>query len=83
MNDRYLILKFLIRNIKDDHLAVYIYSCGHERSKTTAINIVYKLINKIFSNIFNNNLIIETIKEYLEFKRHQYKTGEIMIKPKY
>ena len=83
MNDRYLILKFLIRNVKDDHLAVYLYSYGHNKSKITAINHLHKLLNQVFSNVFSYQLMNSVIKEYLDFKLYQYKTGEIIVKPRY
>ena len=81
--NKYLIIKFLSRTFKDDHLAVYLYSIGKSRTQTTAINHVIKNINYVFSSTYPEHYLIIIVKEYLEFKKHQYQNGEIKLKPLY
>jgi hypothetical protein len=83
MNDKYLIIKFLSRTIKDDNLAVYLYCCGQFRSQTTAVNYVMNNLKNIFSSAYSEHYVLIIVKEYLDFKKHQYQNGEINVKPLY
>ena len=82
-SDRELILKFLNREYKDDHPAIYLYACGQHRSQTTAIFNVIKYSKIIFYPCFSDYFLHTIIEEFLEFKKCQYNNGEIIVKPIY
>lgn len=82
-SDRELILKFLGKEYKDDHPSIYLYSCGQRRSQNTAIFNIIKYTRLIFYPCFNDYFLHTIIEEFLEFKKSQYKNGEIIIKPIY
>lgn len=81
--DKELILNFLRREYKNEHPSLYLFSCGQVRSQKTAIYNILKYTRFIFFPCFNDDYLIEIITEYLNFKKEQYKNGEIKVKPLY
>jgi hypothetical protein len=79
MTYRELIIKYLNRHYTDDHPYVYLYSMGQKRSQTTAMAKLGPKLLKVFSG--NERKLHTIIIEYMEFKKEQYKNGEITIKP--
>ena len=81
--DRELIIKMLNREYKDDHPSVYLYVCGQERAQKTAIFHIIKYVRVIFYGCFDDYILKTHIIEFLEYKKDQYKKGEIKVKPVY
>lgn len=81
--DKELILKFLNREYKDEHPSIYLYCCGQQRSQNTAVFNILKYTRFIFYPCFEDNYLINMIKEFLNDKKEQYKNGEIIVKPLY
>lgn len=81
--DRELILNFLKREYKDEHPSLYLYVCGQRRSQQTSVFNILKYTRFIFYPCFTDNFLIEIIKEFLDFKKEQYKNNEIKVKALY
>ena len=83
MTDSELIWKFLSREYPDDHVAVYLYVCGHTRSPNTAMEKVIPLVITIFSPPLSENFVKTVVKAFFDNKKRQYLKGEIKVKSIY
>ena len=83
MTDSELIWKFLVRNYPDDHQAIYLYCCGQERSAHTAIKKIQEFTNVIFGDVIQKELVYVTIKGFLDYKKKEYKKGNVTVKSIY
>jgi len=83
MSDSEIIWKFLVREYQDDHPLIYIYVCGKIRSETTSYTKMLEQIKPIFYPSMSEQIIISTIRGFLERKKKQYKNGEIKVKAIY
>ena len=82
--NRELIIKCLNREYKDSNPALYLYICGQNRARETAIGNILKYTNVVFYGCsFRQDFVINCIKEFLDYKRHQYINDEIKIKTLY
>lgn len=83
MQDSQLIWKLLARDYPDDHVVIYLYSCGNVRSPITAMNRVMDDIERIFCPPMSETYLKKIVKGFLDYKKKQYINGEIKIKPIY
>jgi hypothetical protein len=82
MTERDIILKYLNRAYDNTNPLVSIYVSGIVTTPKRAIDHLANDIYKIFVGI-PNETIQKAIKEFLETKKKQYLSGEIMLKPMY
>lgn len=83
MSDEIIIYKFLKKEFKDDSVAIYLYCCGNDRSKTTAINKALTITKPIFKPFIDDDTILHVIKTFFEWNRNQYIIGYLVVKPIY
>lgn len=83
MTDSELIWKFLEKNIKNDHPAVYLYACGNLRSPITAVNKVLAEVESVFCPPYKHQFVTVVIKGFLDNKKKLYSKGLIKVKPLY
>ena len=83
MSDSIIIWKFLSNEFHNDHPVVYLYACGQKRSQETAIIKAMNILGEIFCPPYTMIFIKQMLKQFLERKKQQYKSGEIKIKPIY
>lgn len=83
MEDSMIIWKFLTREYPNNHQVIYLYVCGNTRSPVTAVEQVMKITRKIFGPALNDHYIQTVVKGYLDYKKKQYRNGEIPVKPIY
>ena len=83
ITDEIIIFKFLKKEFKNDSVGIYLYCCGNDRSKTTAINKAITITNPIFKPFIDDDTILNVIKVFFEFNRNQYILGNIFVKPIY
>jgi hypothetical protein len=83
MADGELIWRFLDKNYKNDHPAVYLYCVGQKYSPQTGLSKIYNETEQIFCPPMDKNLLAVEIKAFLEFKRKLYKEGKIKVKSIY
>jgi hypothetical protein len=82
--NRELIIKCLNREYKDSNPLLFVYICGQDRARETAITQILKYTNIVFNGCsFRQDFVINCIKEFLDFKRHQFINDEIEIKTLY
>lgn len=83
MSESKLIYKFLVKNFKDDHPAIYLYCKGSKHSPKTGLSRIYNEIEDYFHPAFDKNTIAVEIKKFLDEKKQLYKDGKIEIKSIY
>lgn len=83
MEDSKIILNYLEKNYPNDHVAIYLYSCGNVRSPITAINKIMNNDKAVFCAPFTEGYFMTIVKMFLEGKKQQYLRGEIKITPIY
>lgn len=83
MDDGQLILKFLEKNYKDDHPAVYLYCVGKRYSPQTGSLNIFREVKDIFCPPISQHYLEVIIKAFLENKKKLYLKGEIKVKPIY
>jgi hypothetical protein len=83
LKDSQIILNYLKYTYPNEHIVIYLYCCGGELSSINAINKIKPDVYKVFNKLIEERFLYETIKNYLEFKKHQFINGEIKINPVY
>lgn len=83
MSDEIILYKFLKYELTDEHPAVYLYCVGQKKSQKTAIDNTVKIVNEIFCPPYTAEFIIKTVTNFLEYKKSEYKKGNIIITPIY
>jgi hypothetical protein len=83
MSDKRILYKFLRYELTDEHPAIYLYCIGQKRSQKTAVDNTVKIVNAIFCPPYTVEFIKQTVIDFLEYKKSEYKKGNIIIKPIY
>ena len=83
MSDERILYKFLNRELTDEHPAVYLYCVGQKRSQKTAIDVASKIVFNLFCPPYTAEFIIKVITNFLEYKKSEYKKGNINVTPIY
>jgi hypothetical protein len=83
MSDERILYKFLKYELTDEHPAVYLYCVGQKRSQKTAVDNAVKIVGFLFCPPYTIEFIKTTIVNFLEYKKLEYKKGNIDITPIY
>jgi DNA-dependent RNA polymerase auxiliary subunit epsilon len=83
MSDERILYKFLRYELTDEHPAIYLYCVGQKRSQKTAIDNAVKIVNAIFCPPYTVEFIKKIVTNFLEYKKSEYKKGNITITPIY
>lgn len=83
MSDERILYKFLNLELADDHPALYLFCVGKEKSKKTATKKVVDVVVEIFCPPYTVEFIKKTVTNFLEYKKLEYKEGNIKITPIY
>ena len=83
MSDERILYKFLHYELIDEHPAIYLYCVGQKRSRKTAIEIAVKTVAELFCPPYTMEFIIKIVSNYLEYKKLEYKEGNITVTPIY
>jgi hypothetical protein len=83
MSDERILYKFLNYELTDEHPAVYLYCVGQKRSQKTAIDVATKNVFYLFCPPYTAEFIIKVVTNFLEYKKLEYKKGNIVITPIY
>ena len=83
MSDSEIIKDFIEVSIPDDHLAIYQYIMGRERSKVSAINQITKLADGILTPPYTSGHIRTVARQFLNQKKKDHDKGLIQIRPIY
>ena len=83
MEESDIIWHYLEGTFPNEHHIIYIYCCGQKQSRINATKKIFEDIFPIFGRAFHNDLLKNVIECFLEFKKKQYKNGEIKVKSIY
>lgn len=80
MSEEEFLWDFITKTFPDDHVVIYLYTCGGDRSSENAINRALKECNDVFAPVYPIHILKELIIIFLDFKKAQYFRGKIKIK---
>jgi hypothetical protein len=83
MSDERILYKFLKYELTDEHPAIYLYCVGQKRSQKTAVDNVVKIVSALFCPPYTVEFIKTTTVNFLEYKKLEYKKGNVIITPIY
>lgn len=84
MTDSDLIFNFLKREFINEHPVMYLLTSGKNKSSyVTAVNSIHNLTNKIFHDSIKEEIIKNTIQEFIDLKQSEYTTGKLRTRAIY
>jgi hypothetical protein len=83
MTDSELILNFLNREYKNDHIIIYLYVCGNKRSIQYSKDQIFKSLNGILFPAISETCVKNTIEIFLNEKKQLFNKGEFKFNPFY